>query len=50
MTFDQGFVGVLDEAKVFINWMTDATIYANNLAFLGSNDNWTTSAQLAVLG
>lgn len=30
--------------------MTNATIYANNLAFLGSNDNWATSVQLAIIG
>jgi len=30
--------------------MTNATIYANNLAFLGSNDNWITSTQLSVIG
>lgn len=50
MNFPQKYVGVLDEAKVYINWLTNATIYANNIAFLGSNDNWTTSTQLAVIG
>lgn len=33
MTFKQDHVGVLDEAKVFIGFMTDKTHYVNNLIF-----------------
>ena len=42
MTFKQGHVAVLDEAKVFINFMTDKSVYVDNLVFEGSNDGWET--------
>lgn len=50
MNFPAGYVAVLDEAKIFINFMTTITPYANNLAFYGSNDNWTTSVLLDTFG
>jgi hypothetical protein len=42
MTFKEGHVAVLDEAKVFIGFLTDKTPYVNNLEFHGSDDNWAT--------
>ena len=42
MTFKEGHVAVLDEAKIFIGFLTDKTPYVNNLYFQGSNDNWAT--------
>lgn len=50
MNFPQGTVAVLDEAKVFINWLTNPAIYVNNLAFQGSNNNWATFDSIAVFG
>jgi len=50
MTFPTGQVGVVSEAKIFINYMTVHTPYANNLAFYGSNDNWATSDLLDTFG
>ena len=50
MSFPQGTVAVLDEAKVFINWLTNPSIYVNNLSFEGSNDNWSTFDSIAVFG
>jgi hypothetical protein len=41
MTFKEGHVGVLDEAKIFINFLIDKTPYVNNLEFQGSNDGTT---------
>lgn len=46
MTFKEGHVAVLDEAKVFIGFLTDKTPYVNNLEFHGSNDNWATHTLL----
>lgn len=46
MTFKEGHVAVLDEAKVFIGFLTDKTPYVDNLAFQGSNDNWATYEEL----
>ena len=46
MDFKENHVGVLDEAKVFINFMTSKTPYVNNLVFQGSNDDWTTFTDL----
>lgn len=48
MTFKEGHVGVLDEAKVFIGFLTDKTPYVDNLAFHGSNDNWATFDELHI--
>ena len=42
MTFKEGHVAVLDEAKVFINFMTDKSVFVDNLIFEGSNDGWET--------
>lgn len=42
MTFKKGHVAVLDEAKVFINFMTDKSVYVDKLVFEGSNDGWET--------
>ena len=46
MNFKTGHVAVLDEAKVFINYLIDKTPYVDNLVFEGSNDNWATSELL----
>lgn len=46
MTFKEGHVGVLDEAKIFINFMTDKTPYIDSLSFQGSNDNFATFTSL----
>jgi len=46
MTFKEGHVGVLDEAKVFIGFLVDKTPYVDNLFFHGSNDNWNTFDEL----
>jgi len=50
MNFPEGQVAVLDEAKIFINFMTTVTPYANKLAFYGSNDNWATSTLIDTIG
>jgi len=44
MTFKEGHVGVLDEAKIFINFLISKTPYVDNLSFQGSDDGttWTT--------
>lgn len=49
MTFKSGFAGVLTEAKIFFNGITEKTIvdYINgNFVFEGSNDNFATSTSL----
>lgn len=46
MTMKKNHVAVLDEAKIFINFLTSKTPYVNNLAFQGSNDNWATFTEL----
>lgn len=48
MTFKEGHVAVLDEAKVFIGFLTDKTPYVDQLEFHGSNDNWATFDQLHI--
>lgn len=48
MTFKDGHVAVLDEAKVFIGFLTDKTPYVDQLAFHGSNDNWATFDELHI--
>jgi hypothetical protein len=48
MTFKEGHVAVLDEAKVFIGFLTDKTPYVDNLEFHGSNDNWATHEVLHI--
>ena len=50
MNFPSGQVGILSEAKVFINYMVSHTPYANNLAFYGSNDNWVSSTLIETFG
>jgi hypothetical protein len=50
VTFKEGHVAVLDEAKVFIGFLTDKTPYVDNLAFHGSNDNWATWEELHLFG
>ena len=42
MTFKENHVAILDEAKIFIGFLTDKTPYVDNLEFQGSNDNWAT--------
>lgn len=42
MSFKQGHVAVLDQAKVFINKITNRSVYVDKLQFQGSNDNWAT--------
>ena len=50
ITFKKGHVGVLDEAKVFINFITSTDPYVDKLHFEGSNDNWVTSEPLFTYG
>jgi hypothetical protein len=50
MTFKKGHVGVLDEAKVFINFITSTAPYVNKLHFEGSNDGWLTKERLFTYG
>lgn len=50
MTFKEGHVGVLDEAKIFIGFLVDKEPYVDNLAFHGSNDNWATWEELHLFG
>jgi hypothetical protein len=50
MTFKEGHVAVLDEAKIFINFLTDKSRYVNKLQFQGSNDNWATHTLLQMFG
>jgi hypothetical protein len=42
MSFKQDYVAVLDEAKIFINFLTNSTPYVDNLLFEGSNDGFVT--------
>lgn len=46
MTMKEGHVAVLDEAKIFINFLTSKTPYVDNLSFQGSNDDWETYDEL----
>lgn len=41
MEFKEGYVGILQQAKFFINYITDRTQYEKNLMFEGSNDGET---------
>jgi hypothetical protein len=50
MTFKDGHVGILDEAKIFINFLTDKTPYVNNLVFQGSDDDFSTTTDLYTFG
>ena len=50
MTFKDGHVAVLDEAKFFIGFLKNKTPYVDNLFFQGSNDNWATWEELHVFG
>jgi hypothetical protein len=50
VTFKDGHVGVLDEAKIFIGFLVDKEPYVDNLAFQGSNDNWATWEELHLFG
>jgi len=42
MTMKDGHIALLDEAKVFINFLIDKSPYVDNLVFQGSNDHWAT--------
>lgn len=46
MTFKDGHVAVLDEAKIFIGFLADKTPYVDQLAFQGSNDAWASWEEL----
>lgn len=50
MTFKADHVAVLDEAKVYINFITSTAPYVDKLHFEGSNDNWATSDRLFTYG
>jgi len=50
MTFKEGHVAVLDESKIFINFLTDKSRYVNKLQFQGSNDDWATHTLLHMFG
>lgn len=50
MTFKEGHVGVLDEAKIFINFLTSKTPYVDNLEFQGSDDGGSTWTSLHTFG
>lgn len=50
MNFKKDHVAVLDEAKVFIGFMTDKTHYVDKLVFQGSNDEWDTFTDLYTFG
>jgi len=50
MSFEPGYDAVLDEAKVFINFLTDKTPYVDHLHFEGSLDNFVTSTRLHTFG
>jgi len=50
MTFKEGHVGVLDEAKVYINFIVNTWVYQNNLKLQGSNDNWATYEDIFTYG
>lgn len=50
MTFKENHVVILDEAKIFIGFLTDKTPYVDNLEFQGSNDNWATHESLYTFG
>lgn len=42
MTFKSGHVGILDEAKVFINFLSDKEPYVDKLHLVGSDDDFST--------
>jgi hypothetical protein len=46
MTFKDNYVAVLDEAKVFINFITSIDPYIDQLHLEGSNDDWDTIDRL----
>lgn len=50
LTLKPEHVGVLDEAKIFINYMALKSTYVNNLAFQASNDNFATFDELYRFG
>jgi len=50
MIFKEGHVAVLDEAKIFINFLIDKSQYVNKLMFQGSNDNFATYTVLTMFG
>ena len=50
MTFRAGYEAVLDEAKIFIHFLTDKTPYVDKLHLEGSNDDWLTSVLLHTFG
>lgn len=41
MQFKEGYVGIVQQVKYFINYITDRTQYEDNLMFEGSNDGET---------
>lgn len=50
LTLKPDHVGVLDEAKIFINYMTEKANYVGNLAFQASNDDFATFDELYRFG
>ena len=50
MTFKENHVAILDEAKIFIGFLTDKSPYVDNLSFQGSNDDWVSWEDLHLFG
>lgn len=50
MTFKTDFVGVLDQAKVFIKRINDKSLYEGKLFLQGSNDGWATHDDVHMFG
>lgn len=50
MTFKEGHVGVLDEAKIYLHNIDKLWVYQNNVRLQGSNDNWATSEDIYKYG
>ena len=50
MSFKKDYVAVLDEAKIFINFLTNSTPFVDNLLFEGSNDGFVTKTLLYTFG
>lgn len=50
MTFKENHVAILDEAKIFIGFLTDKAPYVDQLSFQGSNDDWASWEDLHLFG
>jgi hypothetical protein len=50
MTFKENHVAILDEAKIFINFLTNKARFVDKLQFQGSNDGWVTNTLLHMFG